>query len=74
MHVLRSDIPANAGIVLEGTWKQGVVVEGSYGDHTSYYNETDTFLPVFSITHITQCCDPLYYSTYTGRRQMNRLL
>ncbi|MFM2480727.1 4-hydroxy-3-polyprenylbenzoate decarboxylase [Celerinatantimonas sp. YJH-8] len=61
------DVPAQAEIVLEGYLLPGeTAVEGPYGDHTGYYNETDEF-PVFTITHITHRRDPIYHSTYTGR-------
>ncbi|CAG9298484.1 4-hydroxy-3-polyprenylbenzoate decarboxylase [Celerinatantimonas diazotrophica] len=60
-------VPATAEIVLEGYLMPGEeAVEGPYGDHTGYYNETDTF-PVFTITHMTHRKDPIYHSTYTGR-------
>lgn len=61
------EVPAGAEIVLEGYIKPGEMAEeGPYGDHTGYYNETDTF-PVFTITHITMRKDAIYHSTYTGR-------
>ncbi|WP_406705337.1 4-hydroxy-3-polyprenylbenzoate decarboxylase [Sodalis sp.] len=61
------EVPASAEIVLEGYLEAGeTATEGPYGDHTGYYNETDSF-PVFTITHITQRRDALYHSTYTGR-------
>lgn len=60
-------VPASAEIVLEGYLQPGeMAVEGPYGDHTGYYNETDEF-PVFTVTHITHRRDPIYHSTYTGR-------
>ncbi|MFM2475775.1 4-hydroxy-3-polyprenylbenzoate decarboxylase [Celerinatantimonas sp. MCCC 1A17872] len=60
-------VPATAEIVLEGYLMPGEeAIEGPYGDHTGYYNETDTF-PVFTITHITHRKDPIYHTTYTGR-------
>ncbi|MFT4464294.1 MAG: 4-hydroxy-3-polyprenylbenzoate decarboxylase [Sodalis sp. (in: enterobacteria)] len=61
------EVPASAEIVLEGYLQEGeTATEGPYGDHTGYYNETNSF-PVFTITHITQRRDALYHSTYTGR-------
>lgn len=61
------EVPAGAEIVLEGYIKPGEMAEeGPYGDHTGYYNETDSF-PVFTITHITMRKDAIYHSTYTGR-------
>ncbi|HVV69672.1 MAG TPA: 4-hydroxy-3-polyprenylbenzoate decarboxylase [Gammaproteobacteria bacterium] len=60
-------VPANAEIVLEGYIYAGeTAVEGPFGDHTGYYNETETF-PVFTIERITHRHQPIYHSTYTGR-------
>ncbi|UDG81464.1 3-octaprenyl-4-hydroxybenzoate carboxy-lyase [Candidatus Profftia lariciata] len=60
-------VPACAEIVLEGYIKPGeTALEGPYGDHTGYYNESSNF-PVFTITHLTQRSNPIYHSTYTGR-------
>lgn len=60
-------VPANAEIVLEGfIYPNDTAVEGPYGDHTGYYNETAHF-PVFTIERITQRESPIYHSTYTGR-------
>ena len=60
-------VPASAEIVLEGfIHPDDVADEGTYGDHTGYYNEVDSF-PVFTIERITQRKDPIYHSTYTGR-------
>ncbi|HEB81779.1 MAG TPA: UbiD family decarboxylase, partial [Gammaproteobacteria bacterium] len=53
--------------VLEGfIYPDDVAEEGPYGDHTGYYNETETF-PVFTIERITHRKNPIYHSTYTGR-------
>ncbi|MCJ8352274.1 4-hydroxy-3-polyprenylbenzoate decarboxylase [Moritella sp.] len=61
------DVPAGAEIILEGYIAPGEMAEeGPYGDHTGYYNETDSF-PVFTVTHITMRKDAIYHSTYTGR-------
>ncbi|OBX07306.1 3-octaprenyl-4-hydroxybenzoate carboxy-lyase [Gallibacterium salpingitidis] len=61
------EIPAGAEIVLEGYIDpEEKALEGPYGDHTGYYNEQEYF-PVFTVTHITMCKDPIYHSTYTGR-------
>jgi len=76
------DVPASAEIVLEGhiapdpANDQGqlspdnrgfeTAVEGPFGDHTGYYNETERF-PVFTVDRITMRRDPLYLSTHTGR-------
>ncbi len=60
-------VPATAEIILEGYLYPGEdAVEGPFGDHTGYYNETETF-PVFTIERITHRRDPIYHSTYTGR-------
>lgn len=60
-------VPASAEIILEGYIEQGEMApEGPYGDHTGYYNEIDKF-PVFTVTHMTQRCNAIYHSTYTGR-------
>ena len=61
------EVPAGAEIILEGYIKPGEMAEeGPYGDHTGYYNETDSF-PVFTVTHVTMRKDAIYHSTYTGR-------
>jgi 4-hydroxy-3-polyprenylbenzoate decarboxylase len=67
-------VPASAEIVLEGfircdaTDATGfeTAVEGPFGDHTGYYNETERF-PVLTIERITMRRDPIYHSTYTGK-------
>ena len=75
-------VPASAEIVLEGHLlpdpanTRGEInaanagyetaVEGPFGDHTGYYNETDRF-PVFTVERITLRRDPIYHSTYTGK-------
>lgn len=60
-------VPASAEIVLEGFLYPGeTAVEGPFGDHTGYYNETETF-PVFTIECLTHRHNPIYHSTYTGR-------
>ncbi len=76
------DVPASAEIVLEGhilpdpSNRDGALspdnagfetaIEGPFGDHTGYYNETERF-PVFTVDRITMRRDPLYLSTHTGR-------
>ncbi|WP_372871552.1 4-hydroxy-3-polyprenylbenzoate decarboxylase [Shewanella sp.] len=61
------EVPATSEIILEGYIAPGEMAEeGPYGDHTGYYNETDSF-PVFTVTHITHRKDAIYHSTYTGR-------
>ena len=60
-------IPAHTEIVLEGHIHPGdTAVEGPFGDHTGYYNETETF-PVLTVERITHRRDPIYHTTYTGR-------
>jgi len=60
-------VPASAEYILEGfIYPDEVAEEGPYGDHTGYYNETETF-PVFTIERITHRKHPIYHSTYTGR-------
>jgi 4-hydroxy-3-polyprenylbenzoate decarboxylase len=41
-------------------------LEGPFGDHTGYYNETDWF-PVLRIDRLTHRRDPIYHTTYTGK-------
>ncbi|MDF3055191.1 MAG: 3-octaprenyl-4-hydroxybenzoate decarboxylase [Gammaproteobacteria bacterium] len=61
------NVPASAEIVLEGyIYPDETALEGPFGDHTGYYNETETF-PVFTIEKITHRENPIYHSTYTGR-------
>lgn len=75
-------VPASAEIVLEGHLlpdpanARGEInaanagyetaVEGPFGDHTGYYNETDRF-PVFTVERITMRREPIYHATYTGK-------
>ena len=67
-------VPASAEIVLEGAIAPDhadptgyeTAVEGPFGDHTGYYNETERF-PVFTIERITMREKPIYPSTYTGK-------
>ncbi|HYA66081.1 MAG TPA: UbiD family decarboxylase, partial [Burkholderiaceae bacterium] len=76
------DVPAAAEIVLEGhilpdpanadgaisPQNQGfeTALEGPFGDHTGYYNETERF-PVFTVDKITMRRDAMYLTTHTGR-------
>jgi 4-hydroxy-3-polyprenylbenzoate decarboxylase len=71
------EVPSRAEIVLEGHIlpdpenRHGVAgyqhaLEGPFGDHTGYYNETEWF-PVFTVERITMRRDPMYLSTYTGK-------
>ena len=56
-------VPASAEIVLEGhVLLNEYGEEGPYGDHTGYYNATETF-PVFQVSAITMRKDPIYLST-----------
>ncbi|AEM48516.1 UbiD family decarboxylase [Acidithiobacillus ferrivorans SS3] len=60
-------VPARAEIVLEGhIYPDDMAVEGPFGDHTGYYNETERF-PVFTVETISHRENPVYHSTYTGR-------
>jgi len=67
-------VPACAEIVLEGAIHPDpadptgyeTALEGPFGDHTGYYNETERF-PVFTIARITLRKSPIYHSTYTGK-------
>ena len=60
-------VPASAEYILEGfIYPDEFAEEGPYGDHTGYYNETETF-PVFTIERISHRKNPIYHSTYTGR-------
>lgn len=60
-------VPASAEYILEGfIYPDEMAEEGPYGDHTGYYNETESF-PVFTIERISHRKDPIYHSTYTGR-------
>lgn len=60
-------VPATAEIILEGFINPDeTAIEGPFGDHTGYYNETESF-PVFTIERITMRKNPIYHSTYTGR-------
>jgi 4-hydroxy-3-polyprenylbenzoate decarboxylase len=60
-------VPAYAEIVLEGfIYPNEVALEGPYGDHTGYYNETEQF-PILTIETITTRANPIYHSTYTGK-------
>ena len=60
-------VPANAEIVIEGYCVRGETrPEGPFGDHTGYYNETETF-PVLTVRRMTMRRSPVYHSTYTGK-------
>ena len=69
VHCIGSElqVPAGSEIVLEGHILPGeTALEGPFGDHTGYYNETESF-PVLTIERITMRESPLYHSTYTGK-------
>jgi 4-hydroxy-3-polyprenylbenzoate decarboxylase len=67
-------VPATAEIVLEGhilpdaSHPSGFehAMEGPFGDHTGYYNESASF-PVFTVERISSREKPIYHSTYTGK-------
>jgi 4-hydroxy-3-polyprenylbenzoate decarboxylase len=67
-------VPASAEIVLEGYIRPDAndpsgyesALEGPFGDHTGYYNETERF-PVLTLERMTLRRDPIYHSTYTGK-------
>ena len=60
-------MPAFSEIVLEGVIHPGeMALEGPFGDHTGYYNETESF-PVLTVERVTTRRDPIYHSTYTGK-------
>ncbi|UWI83048.1 UbiD family decarboxylase [Wolbachia endosymbiont of Howardula sp.] len=60
-------VPAQAEIILEGYVSLDKYQdEGSYGDHTGYYNAIEKF-PEFNITAITMRRNPIYLSTFSGK-------
>jgi len=67
-------VPATAEIVLEGhilpdaSHASGFehAMEGPFGDHTGYYNESAPF-PVLTVERISSRAQPIYHSTYTGK-------
>jgi 4-hydroxy-3-polyprenylbenzoate decarboxylase len=60
------DVPANAEIVIEGYIDPNEhLPEGPFGDHTGYYTPVEPF-PVFHVTAITHCQDPIYPATIVG--------
>lgn len=61
------EVPAHSEMILEGfIHPEETAMEGPFGDHTGYYNETETF-PVFTVSRITHRHNPIYHSTYTGK-------
>ena len=60
-------VPANCQIVLEGYVEPGERRrEGPFGDHTGFYSLADDY-PVFHLTAITACKDPVYPAIIVGR-------
>ena len=60
-------VPAFSEIVLEGViHPEEMALEGPFGDHTGYYNETESF-PVLTVERVTMRNNPIYHSTYTGK-------
>ncbi len=43
----------------------GAVLEGPFGDHTGYYSLPDRY-PIFTVTAITHCRNPIYPTTIVG--------
>ncbi len=61
------EVPANAGIVLEGYIDQDdLTAEGPFGDHTGYYTPVEQF-PVFHVTAMTMRRDAIYPSIVVGK-------
>lgn len=64
------EVPASAEIILEGYVDPSELrPEGPFGDHTGYYSLQDLY-PVFHLTAITHCRDPIYHTTIVGRPPM----
>ena len=63
-------VPADAEFVLEGyVDNEDLRLEGPFGDHTGVYSLADTY-PVFHVTCVTHCRDPIYPATEVGRAPM----
>lgn len=61
------EVPADAEFVIEGYVVPGELRrEGPFGDHTGYYSIADDY-PVFHVTAITHCRNPIYPSTVVGK-------
>ncbi|MBI4976353.1 MAG: menaquinone biosynthesis decarboxylase [Spirochaetes bacterium] len=60
-------VPADAEIILEGyvDTEEPYRREGPFGDHTGYYSLADDY-PVFHLTAITTCKNPVYPATVVG--------
>ncbi len=64
------EVPANAEIVLEGYVEPGERRrEGPFGDHTGFYSLADDY-PVFHVTALTHCAEPLYPTIVVGKPPM----
>jgi 4-hydroxy-3-polyprenylbenzoate decarboxylase len=64
------EVPANAQIVLEGYVEPGERrLEGPFGDHTGFYSLDEEY-PVFHLTAVTHCRDPIYPTIIVGRPPM----
>src|SRR5918911_830174 len=60
------EVPAHAGIVLEGYIEKGELgTEGPFGDHTGYYSPPEPF-PIFHLTCMTMRRDAVYPSIVVG--------
>ncbi len=63
-------VPASAEIVLEGyVAPDERRREGPFGDHTGFYSLADDY-PVFHLTAITHCADPVYPTIVVGKPPM----
>jgi 4-hydroxy-3-polyprenylbenzoate decarboxylase len=64
------EVPANAEIVLEGhVHLDELRTEGPFGDHTGFYSLEDEY-PVFNVTCVTHCKNPIYATTIVGKPPM----
>jgi 4-hydroxy-3-polyprenylbenzoate decarboxylase len=62
------EVPATAEIVIEGYIdpREGLILEGPFGDHTGFYSLAD-YYPRFHVTAITHRRAPLYPTTIVGK-------
>ncbi len=61
------EVPAQSEIVIEGVVKAGVrKLEGPFGDHMGVYSLEEEY-PVFTVTAITTCRNPVYPHTIVGK-------
>jgi 4-hydroxy-3-polyprenylbenzoate decarboxylase len=64
------EVPAHAEYVLEGYVNLAELrTEGPFGDHTGFYTMPEEY-PVFHVTCITHCKDPIYAATIVGKPPM----